>query len=68
MVYDETSRGAEETRLRDLLAQIRAGRDATDSPMVDAKLRAMEELCLHALTFFTVEIDLHPYLPALESA
>jgi hypothetical protein len=66
--YDKAERVAEESRLRALLGRIRSGREATASPMVDANLRAMEELCLHALTFFTVDIDLHPYLPALESS
>jgi hypothetical protein len=67
MAHDPAARAAEETRLRSLLDQIRAGRQATESPMVDANLRAMEELCLHALTFFTADIALHPYLSALES-
>lgn len=66
MAYHEAERAAEESRLRALLAQIRTGREATESPMVDANLRAMEELCLHALTFFSVDLDLHPYLPALD--
>lgn len=68
MGYDKAERAAEESRLRALLGRIRSGREATASPMVDANLGAMEELCLHALTFFTVDIDLHPYLPALESS
>jgi len=68
MAYDEGARAADEARLRALLDQIRSGRQATDSPMVDANLRGMEELCLHALTFFTVDVDLHPYLSALETA
>jgi hypothetical protein len=66
MGYDEGARAADEGRLRALLEQIRSGRQATHSPMVDANLRSMEELCLHALTFFTVDVDLHPYLGALE--
>ncbi|MEW6470799.1 MAG: hypothetical protein AB1679_00835 [Actinomycetota bacterium] len=65
--YDEAERAAEEARLRALLATIRAGREATASPMVDANLRSMEELCLHALTFFTADIDLHPYTSALSA-
>lgn len=65
MAYDEAERAAEEARLRSLLGAIRTGREATASPMVDANLRAMEELCLHALSFFTVDIDLHPYQRAM---
>jgi len=63
--WEEAERADDDERLQALLAAIRAGRQATASPMVDANLRGMEELCLHALSYFTVDIDLHPYTSSL---
>ncbi len=68
MNYDEQERFAEGALLRNLLSLIRAGRETTSSPMVDTNLRTMEELCLHTLSFFTVDVELHPYMGALSDA
>lgn len=66
--YNPEERGAEEARLRDLLAQVRATRQTTASPMVDSALRTTEEALAHALTFFSADTEVHPYLEELGRA